>query len=693
MATKITIGNRTTAIPGVYSQIKSGIVNPSQNLNFGNVVIIDNGSFGSSNYIASNGVMGENKNGIDAIKEFTDIYQTQSVVWDSELLTVLKSLFIPSKKRGIAGANKVSYLQASETTKAVTDFVFSKGVLSLKTIPEGESVNGGLTTKTYTQSSSTPQLATPVVSTIGGYQQYGNLPAGTYYYKVTALNEHGETVGSTEVSFVITSATGYIYLYWSAVPGATSYKVYRGTAAGAQTKYFVTNDTSFSDTDSFTGTNGTVPTTNTTGDAAGTIIPTSKELSKGLGVKLEQGRAFGYSLVFYRGAHDRMEDPLNPGYGFNEQLLPSIYQGVPTGTYNIVKPVVLFRSPDVKRLSELKRWMEKSPDFKNWFGITSFSFNDLDDAIVASDITNNQSALSPYKVFSGGQTDFSSQAFTKALQATKNLDNTFYLCLGSGEDATGTENTAIVQLIASGELKYDKYAIIGGFTDASNFLGDTDTTQAVARYFNTEKAIVTHGLAKVTNSIYPDGYRNISVLEKTAKVLGRIAGLPPQTPITFKDIAVDAEVHKLEEDEIEAGIEAGILMTAYDQELQNICVVAGINTLGNNDFLINEDASSYDITIERIKAQINKEIVYNCKRAFFGQEQGPNRNTVSDADLLTWTTTFLQSKVATNEVDNLIISFGNIVIRRDQDNIFVDYEFVPNGPINKIVFTGVMVNG
>jgi hypothetical protein len=672
MGTKITIGNRTTAIPNVYGQIKSGIVNPPAAIDFGNVVIIDDGSFGSTNYIAVNGVNGTNKQGLDSFLEFTEYAQTTSVIWDSELLTLIKSLFKPTRRQGSLGANKVIYIQASTTEPASVTFPFAKGDLVLQTIPEGVSLNGALIGKTY-NTLAFPETVVATPSASGG-----TLAAGTYYYKVTALNASGETVGSAQVSAITTGATGSVALTWGAVTGATSYKIYKGTISGTYTGYFTSGIASYTDTGSAV-TAGSIPTAPTN---------LSMELANGFAIKLENGRAYGFSLGFYRGVHTKMEDPLNPGYGFNEQPLPDVYEGVSAGVYNINKPNLLFRSPDFRTLSELKKWLDRSPDFKKWFSVTSFVFTPTDDAVTSADISNNQTAMTPYKLFAGGTTVFNAQDFTDALALTAGVDNTFYLALKSGDDATGIENSAIFDLLSSGDLKFEKYMFVPGYTDSSNFLGSLDTSEAISSYYNNQHVIVTHGLAKITNSIYPSGFRNISVLEKTAKLLGRTAGLAPQTPLTFKDIAIDAEVHKLSESDKEAAIEAGILCTSYDNELSAFTVLAGINTLGNNDFLVNEsDASSYDIGVERIKAQLVKEIVYNAKRTFFGDDEGPNRSTVTTEDLKTWTYGFLKSKLGT-----LIVRIGEITVRVEQDNYFVDFEVVPNYPVSKIVFTGIILN-
>lgn len=66
--------------------------------------------------------------------------------------------------------------------------------------------------------------------TAGGYM----LPAGTYYYKVTAIDGNGgETTPSNEVSITV-GAGGAVTLQWNTVPNAVGYNVYRGTAPGGE---------------------------------------------------------------------------------------------------------------------------------------------------------------------------------------------------------------------------------------------------------------------------------------------------------------------------------------------------------------------------------------------------------------------------------------------------------------------------
>jgi len=80
------------------------------------------------------------------------------------------------------------------------------------------------------------------VAALGG----GSLTAGTYFYVVTALTSGGESVGSAEVSTAV-AASGTAALAWTAVAGATGYRVYRGTAAGAENKFFTTATANYTD--------------------------------------------------------------------------------------------------------------------------------------------------------------------------------------------------------------------------------------------------------------------------------------------------------------------------------------------------------------------------------------------------------------------------------------------------------------
>lgn len=98
----------------------------------------------------------------------------------------------------------------------------------------------------YTDSgASIPVQNAPVAAGIGG-----TLAAGTYFYVISATNANGETIASNETSVTVV-ANQNVNLSWSSVPGATGYKVFRGTSAGtyaASSLITTTAATSITDT-------------------------------------------------------------------------------------------------------------------------------------------------------------------------------------------------------------------------------------------------------------------------------------------------------------------------------------------------------------------------------------------------------------------------------------------------------------
>lgn len=84
-------------------------------------------------------------------------------------------------------------------------------------------------------------------STTGGT---GLAASTTYFYVITAIGPSGESLRSNERSVTTgTGTTNSNTLSWEAVNGATGYRIYRGTAAGAQNVYYAVGAvTGFTDT-------------------------------------------------------------------------------------------------------------------------------------------------------------------------------------------------------------------------------------------------------------------------------------------------------------------------------------------------------------------------------------------------------------------------------------------------------------
>lgn len=125
---------------------------------------------------------------------------------------------------------------------------------------------------TITNSPLTPAISAPATPLI---TQGGALGRSSYGYKVTAINSRGETTGSVEgttaVGNATLSSTAYNIITWTAVTGATGYKVYRTTGTGSgKLIATVTSSTLFVLDTGTAGTTASPPGSNTTAGTAGT---------------------------------------------------------------------------------------------------------------------------------------------------------------------------------------------------------------------------------------------------------------------------------------------------------------------------------------------------------------------------------------------------------------------------------------
>ena len=400
---------------------------------------------------------------------------------------------------------------------------------------------------------------------------------------------------------------------------------------------------------------------------------TSTNLSKGYALKLVAGATSGTFIVeFYKGTFVGT----NPetGLPYNNEKDASL-----------AIPLLLFKSPEFVAISDLHSWATSSADFNGLFNFDPTST--ATGAAVAGDITSNVG----FKLLAGGTETYSTDDFDACLESIKNLDNSFFFSTKVGVEAAGVNNTKILSWIGDGNFKYPKYLVVAGGRTSAKFKTGSDSSVEIAKYFDSSKVIVIHGGALKSDRMQLSGFRKVSQLYKAAAVLGRACGLEPQVPLTFKTIGIDGEEHTLTDSEKEVAIENGVLYTNFDYELNDFIIGSGINTLQDNQFLVNNDGDSYAISVERIKSQLCKEVIFTSKRKFFSTNVGPNRGTVTPEDITSWLGGFLTSKTATDLQDNLIITWRNIQVIVDQDIYYVTFEFVPNFPVEKIVFSGKLM--
>lgn len=119
----------------------------------------------------------------------------------------------------------------------------------------------------------------------------GTLAIGTYYYRVAAINVIGQTLASTETSLFL-AAGGGVNVNWGAVSGATGYKIYGRTIGAELLITTVGAVTTFLDDGSLTPA-GAMPVSNTT---AGGINVNWTALEGATGYKV-YGRSIGAELL------------------------------------------------------------------------------------------------------------------------------------------------------------------------------------------------------------------------------------------------------------------------------------------------------------------------------------------------------------------------------------------------------------
>lgn len=650
MAQKININGTLISKPGVYSLIKSGVKNPSTALPYGNLCIIDTG-FGTG-WGGGSGINGQLSQGLNSIYKLQTPQDYSAFVKGGELWNFTKPLWTPFQNQ--PGVNQIYFIKAATTTAATKTLTLSNGTLVFTVLDEGTVGNGVLTSSNltngyavkltagvidptkfivtmylgtyrgfdstngvdyssspansvpqtivtspefatiadfntwaqvtssfldlFTLSVTTSSLTTPTGLVLTGSATGGTLAAATYYIKITALNENGETLGSTESNYVASGTTSSIGITWTAVAGAASYNVYYGTAAAGEDKYYTVTTNSYTLVDTAGGVSGTVPVANTA---------------------------------------------------------------------------------------------------------TGGSFSTADLTTVAG-----------YNLFAGGTETYGAQDLTDALNSCGNLDNQFFLSLESGSEATSANNFAILDFINTNFTKLERQLVIAGGYNKSTFTGVNSSILA-AQTFDSQDVIIVHGGVKVTKKV-TSGYYTYSQLYKAANVIGRICGLLPQNPVTFKQLGYNAEIHNLTDfgvgSEVEQALSAGVLVTGFDYDLGYISVILGCNTLQENSFPVNDSGTSYLIQIRRICSFLNKSLVVYLKAKFFSdQSQGPNRSTVSSPDLIDAATSFLASNVSSILNPGLIQSYSNIQASLQGTAYYLSYDFTPDQEIDFVISTGTLV--
>lgn len=406
------------------------------------------------------------------------------------------------------------------------------------------------------------------------------------------------------------------------------------------------------------------------GSSSSLVLKCKNEGVAGNGV-LEDGQLkVGYAARIVSGTDDSAK--------FKLQVYRGSFMGVdkdgePFGskTYDEAVGNLLAESAEYETLGELYEWARS-----NKYILANFLVN------MTGETTTKLSAVN-LTAATGGTTDWLKDTeYADALEAISELDITFFLAtnttVGKGIDAN---TTGRLFTFLKTDAKFTEFLVIPGGEGDDDLFGESDCSQAIAKYYNSGQVVVTHG-APITTRKDGNGTKTLLPIYLAATIVGMAAGQAPQTPLTFQRVGYQSFVYDLKKKEREKALQAGIM------HVRNIsgywCVNQGITTLQDNKKTIANDGQSMELSIELIKAQLNKEMIVDAATRFTGK----TASQASPQTVKNFVETKLNSVTASTDSDNLIVSWKNVKVSAKNSNYFVTYDFIPNIPVNKLFFTG-----
>lgn len=290
----------------------------------------------------------------------------------------------------------------------------------------------------------------------------------------------------------------------------------------------------------------------------------------------------------------------------------------------------------------------------------------------------------PLSSFVGGTSTYLGNTdMADIMDAIEELDITFFLCTNlTVEKATDAASNSQIHTYIKTQAKYGSVMFVpAGGTDTDLF-GDTNTSQSVAKYYNDAKVVVVHGNPQVPRLDNPRDVKTLPAVYLAADIIGLNAGMAAQTPLTFKQVGFSSFQYDLKRKEREKALQAGIMHVRNVSG--NWIVNQGITSLQDNRQTYDPQGNSLELSIELIKAQVNKELIMEAERRFVGLNVGQ----ATPQSVKNFTETKLQSLVAEFDNDNLILGWKNVRVVAKNSDYYVNYDFIPNVPINKVFFVG-----
>ena len=232
------------------------------------------------------------------------------------------------------------------------------------------------------------------------------------------------------------------------------------------------------------------------------------------------------------------------------------------------------------------------------------------------------------------------------------------------------------------DAKFTEFLVIPGGSSDSDLFGESGSSQAIAKYYDSEQVVVVHG-APIVNRKDGNGTKELPSIYLAAAIIGLAAGQAPQQPLTFKRVGYQSFTYDLKKKEREKALQAGIM---HVRNLSGYwCVNQGITTIQDNKKSIASDGQTMELSIALIKAQLNKELIVDSANRFIGDTSAVN---ASPQTIKNFTETKLSSLTAKTGEDNLLKSWKNVKVVQKNSDFQITYDFAPNLPVNKLFFTG-----
>lgn len=348
--------------------------------------------------------------------------------------------------------------------------------------------------------------------------------------------------------------------------------------------------------------------------------------------------------------------------------------GEPYGSASLSKATgnLLAESEEFETLEELYNWARSDKYILANFVVSMTGVK-----------TSNISAVT-LTAATGGKTEWLKDSeYADVLEAISELDVTFFLATNTSVgDGISSATTGRLFTFLKNDAKFTEFLVIPGGSSDSDLFGESGSSQAIAKYYDSEQVVVVHG-APIVNRKDGNGTKELPSIYLAAAIIGLAAGQAPQQPLTFKRVGYQSFTYDLKKKEREKALQAGIM---HVRNLSGYwCVNQGITTIQDNKKSIASNGQTMELSIALIKAQLNKELIVDSANRFIGDTSAVN---ASPQTIKNFTETKLSSLTAKTGEDNLLKSWKNVKVVQKNSDFQITYDFAPNLPVNKLFFTG-----